>query len=384
MNEKRRITLVLENPNPLFEKWLTEWKEGAKKRGSKMEKTFNYALSNLRKYKLPLASGRECRILKGFGEKLCKMLDDKLKDYGESEENYPQVTKSKTKDGNTSPKDYIPKPRSGGYAIILALYNNCNGTNSSSLTKDEIINLGKHLSDCSFLKPESGKFYTAWSSMRILLQKGLVVKQGKPMRYSLTEKGNSIAEKIAISNIPINQEIQTRFSTLQKCLSIPEVSHTKTSIQNLEVVNLTENSDDETCNQLSNEIDDYSDTLMTLNHKIHLPSIETLKRIIPQSSNLRISPDSCHEKLYASANCSSQNANINNFKSVKKIASASSVLQCKNFKDITEKCLSKGFKKYATCGSVQFSQGSAQEDCFIFEPNSFDVILYVDTQETTG
>lgn len=39
------------------------------------------ALSSLRKYPLILRSGKECRILEGFGPRLCDMLDEKLVNY---------------------------------------------------------------------------------------------------------------------------------------------------------------------------------------------------------------------------------------------------------------------------------------------------------------
>jgi hypothetical protein len=35
----------------------------------------------LRKYPLPLNSGKECIILEGFGDKICKMIDERLKNY---------------------------------------------------------------------------------------------------------------------------------------------------------------------------------------------------------------------------------------------------------------------------------------------------------------
>lgn len=36
------------------------------------------ALSSLRKYPLPLQSGREARILQYFGEQICRQLDERL------------------------------------------------------------------------------------------------------------------------------------------------------------------------------------------------------------------------------------------------------------------------------------------------------------------
>lgn len=80
-NKKRRITVRKKSANPLFEKWLKEWKQEAAGKHSRLESTFNRALYYLRKYPLKFDTGQECKILKGFGNKLCKMLDDKLLAY---------------------------------------------------------------------------------------------------------------------------------------------------------------------------------------------------------------------------------------------------------------------------------------------------------------
>lgn len=67
--------------NPLFEKWLKEWKDEAKKSGSEMHYTFNRALTSLKKFPFKLNSGKECIILENFGSKICQMLDKKLEEF---------------------------------------------------------------------------------------------------------------------------------------------------------------------------------------------------------------------------------------------------------------------------------------------------------------
>jgi crossover junction endonuclease MUS81 len=79
---KKRITVKPKKPpNPLFEKWLEEWKNKAASKGSDMQYCFGKALSSLRKYPLPLKSGRDCGVLNYFGNRLCIMLDHKLAKY---------------------------------------------------------------------------------------------------------------------------------------------------------------------------------------------------------------------------------------------------------------------------------------------------------------
>jgi crossover junction endonuclease MUS81 len=81
-NRKKRVTVKLKKPpNPLFEKWLEEWKNEAVSKGSDLQYCFGRALSSLRKYPLPLKSGRDCGVLDYFGNRLCVMLDRKLAEY---------------------------------------------------------------------------------------------------------------------------------------------------------------------------------------------------------------------------------------------------------------------------------------------------------------
>lgn len=77
----KRIKLKPKNPNPLFEFWLEEWRKEAASRNSNLQYHFSKALAALKKYPLPLKSGKDCIILQHFGTKLCSMLDRKLKEY---------------------------------------------------------------------------------------------------------------------------------------------------------------------------------------------------------------------------------------------------------------------------------------------------------------
>lgn len=76
-----RISLKYNNPNPLFETWLTEFIEEAEKKDSKSQYQLRRALSSLRKYPLPLHTGRDCIILEGFGKGICNLLDQKLEQH---------------------------------------------------------------------------------------------------------------------------------------------------------------------------------------------------------------------------------------------------------------------------------------------------------------
>ncbi|XP_050312727.1 crossover junction endonuclease MUS81 [Anthonomus grandis grandis] len=224
--QKTRITGKLKCPNPLFEQWLISWRDQAMAKESKMQHTFNRALKSLRLYPIPLESGKECKILKGFGDTLCRMLDDKLKEYrahngGEIESqrskggnnkdtdrvitdtvgtkprgNAREVTDEVNKPGGS--KQYVPQYGSGGYAILITLYTeSLKPDYPGYLKKSDIVLLGTpYLDNSSFTKPDPGSRYNAWSSMRTLLSKELVLKKSNPAKFSLTKKGWDLAKKL--------------------------------------------------------------------------------------------------------------------------------------------------------------------------------------------
>lgn len=76
-NQKKKKKGVICH-NQLFISYLKEFKEQASERGEKSAKTYYSAMCNLKKYPLPLQSGKEAIILKSFGPKICSMLDNRL------------------------------------------------------------------------------------------------------------------------------------------------------------------------------------------------------------------------------------------------------------------------------------------------------------------
>uniref|UniRef100_A0A0L8I9R1 Crossover junction endonuclease MUS81 n=2 Tax=Octopus bimaculoides TaxID=37653 RepID=A0A0L8I9R1_OCTBM len=74
-------------------------------------------------------------------------------------------------------KAYVPKYRSGAYAVLLTLFR----SQKECMTKEELIREAQPLSETSF-KSVGDSYYTAWSSVRNLIKKELVVKQNSPAR----------------------------------------------------------------------------------------------------------------------------------------------------------------------------------------------------------
>ncbi|XP_072277415.1 crossover junction endonuclease MUS81 isoform X2 [Pyxicephalus adspersus] len=192
------------------------------------------AISSLKKYPLPLYSGKEAKILQNFGDGICKMLDEKLqKHYAEHgpdapihlhpnlrttvnthpREPSPPLTKStlepslpeglllteqkKKKTDGKKQRKYVPQKRSGGYAVLLTLFkNNKNPNFKGYMTKAELQREAQSLCDKWFTLIDANNKYTAWSSVSTLIQKELVIKTHSPARYSLTEKGVELAQRL--------------------------------------------------------------------------------------------------------------------------------------------------------------------------------------------
>ncbi|CAF0886979.1 unnamed protein product [Adineta steineri] len=71
---KRRLN----SPNDHIMILVKEWYNDAKANGSQTMRCYKKALQSLEKYPLRLETGSDCRILYGFGDKICEMIDKKL------------------------------------------------------------------------------------------------------------------------------------------------------------------------------------------------------------------------------------------------------------------------------------------------------------------
>lgn len=235
--ERKRVTLKHTRPNPLFQSWLQELYEEAVEKDSKLKEMLKEALESISKYPLPLQTGRECAILKGFGKELCAFLDTKLAVYNSQDrhsdidspqdnsqtesnsstdkppriavlidtENIPRVANPQPVPKSKSPKRskaYKPAFRSGGYAILIALLNNHKeNPNSPSLRKEELMEKAQEYSEESFKRPKPGSHYTAWSNMARLISKDLVNKvRRKTTEFSLTSEGMLLAQELLEDN----------------------------------------------------------------------------------------------------------------------------------------------------------------------------------------
>uniref|UniRef100_A0A3P9PNL0 Crossover junction endonuclease MUS81 n=1 Tax=Poecilia reticulata TaxID=8081 RepID=A0A3P9PNL0_POERE len=205
-------------PNPLFLQWLTELRDEAKEKDLKIQYTYQKAINSLNKYPLPLKNAKEAKILKNFGDGICKILDDKLqRHYRQNGAPPPDRTYNNNSSSSNSlapsrkvikttflyfetkkkKREYVPQQRSGGYAVLLTLYRQQQIPGSKGyMFKMELQSEAQPLCDKSFSVPDLGSKYTAWSSVSTLIQKNLLTKTHNPARYSLTDEGLALAERL--------------------------------------------------------------------------------------------------------------------------------------------------------------------------------------------
>ena len=158
----------------------------------------------------------EAQQLDGIGPNICDRLTKKLEEHCKAN-GLPMPKKGKRKrhageelsedilEGDTSApvkkprkkKPYVPALRSGAYALVLAL-SSVPEDSLQSLSKAELQILAQPHCDSSFTVPsEANKFYTAWSSMKTLVEKDLVQEKGRPTRkYHLSDEGWEVARRI--------------------------------------------------------------------------------------------------------------------------------------------------------------------------------------------
>ncbi|KAM5225349.1 crossover junction endonuclease MUS81 isoform 1-T2 [Hipposideros larvatus] len=202
-------------PNPLFVRWLTEWRDEAASRGRRTQFVFQKALRSLRRYPLPLRSGKEAKILLHFGDGLCRMLDQQLQKHRSSdgdhapgssgakspaEEGPPAEVQDSSMPVLAQPKaggsgSYWPARNSGARAVLLLLYReHLNSSGHSFLTKEEL--LQRCAQEAPGVAPGSAR---PWPALRSLLHRNLILRTHQPARYSLTPEGLELAQKLAES-----------------------------------------------------------------------------------------------------------------------------------------------------------------------------------------
>ncbi|KAG0038735.1 Crossover junction endonuclease mus81 [Podila clonocystis] len=168
------------------------------------------AYESMAKYPTPFIHPAEAMCLTGVGPKIVSQLETKLAEHcvanglpmpkaPEEEEEEPRTKKPRKQ------KPYVPGLRTGPYGILLCLLDAKLLDGEGALTKAQIVANGQLYCDCSLVNPDPGKFYTAWSSMKTLLEKNLVYQNAS--KYYMTEQGTEIAKNLRRSAVGIDPNV---------------------------------------------------------------------------------------------------------------------------------------------------------------------------------
>lgn len=207
----------------LYITWLEEDVLAYSIRAQKMAMLYTRALEKLRNYPEPILTPRELIKVPFIGEKIVGQMEKRLATYcKENGYKIPLGTSALQKCANGAKRSksqqdpiaglddervktkrtkrkYVPVKRSGGYAILLSLLqfdSACNG-----MTKDAIIENCTSYCDKSFTaNPSTNQFYSAWSSVKSLLNNELVKVEGRPAHYYLTDEGKELAQNLKVAD----------------------------------------------------------------------------------------------------------------------------------------------------------------------------------------
>eukprot|EP00466_Bigelowiella_natans_P017581 jgi/Bigna1/136419/aug1.33_g11127 len=97
------------------------------------------------------------------------------------------------------PKAYLPRYRSGGYAILVAMAEASQEPEYQGfMTKKEICERGKRHADEPF-ESSYQHYYSSWSSMATLVKHELINRNNtRPVKFHLTSKGHQIAQVLLV------------------------------------------------------------------------------------------------------------------------------------------------------------------------------------------
>lgn len=199
--------------NTLFTEWLELKTDELTKKGSKLAFTYGKALAKIKSHQEPIITAKQLRGIQFVGEKIFMLLCAKLKTH--CADNSLEVPvgfanhivtsvggeRHSELDSDTQPKKrkitkWVPKRRSGSWAILVSLYTK--DLHGKGLSKEDIIAGAASYCDSSFTSnPSARDFYSAWDGIKTLLKRELVDCVGRaPKVYFLTEAGRKMTEII--------------------------------------------------------------------------------------------------------------------------------------------------------------------------------------------
>ncbi|QLG72711.1 hypothetical protein HG535_0D04190 [Zygotorulaspora mrakii] len=208
------------NLKNLYAEWLQELIVELNPRQEQLNLTYEKARRHLLETEGIIFYPKDLKKIKGIGETIMKRLEKKLMQHcQEIGAEFPQprpavessslgkrtttILRSKSFNGGFDepeeqqlPKkkkvSYIPRKRSGGYGILLALLEH--RAILKGISRDDVIKTAQKYCDSS-MDPNfmTKELRGAWSAIHSLKKHDLVLEGGRPRKYSLTEAGVTMA-----------------------------------------------------------------------------------------------------------------------------------------------------------------------------------------------
>ncbi|RKP36400.1 hypothetical protein BJ085DRAFT_14155 [Dimargaris cristalligena] len=202
--------------NPLFLEWIDTWIQEARSRQSKLQFVYRKAYDAMLACPECLNSAQEAKRLNGIGDALVTRLQTRLdKHYLELGQTPPspgaesaqtgtvdaRPPRPPTSNAEPAPRrrrtaaEYVPRYRSGAFSILIALHL-LTVENRFWFAKNDIIRLAQNFCDATFDLSARGNQYTAWSTMKTLVDRELVYRFGNAGQYMLSAPGEVLALKM--------------------------------------------------------------------------------------------------------------------------------------------------------------------------------------------
>ncbi|XP_024970898.1 crossover junction endonuclease MUS81 [Cynara cardunculus var. scolymus] len=161
------------------------------------------ASKNVCSSKTPIKTLKDFSKVKGVGKWILRLMKDFFNTDSDAAENEGMIQRGGRNKGNTQ---YVPQKNSVAYALLITLYRGIANGNDF-MRKQELIDAAEASGlSRSPIMPTAGKgkpgqfgvssdrdWYSGWSCMKKLIDKGLAVKSSCPAKYMLTEQGKEAA-----------------------------------------------------------------------------------------------------------------------------------------------------------------------------------------------
>ncbi|KAJ2763359.1 Crossover junction endonuclease mus81, partial [Coemansia nantahalensis] len=202
--------------NPLFLKWVGEWLAEARRRNAQGQHALKRAYESLQRHPDRIERAQDAMKLPGIGQGTADRLAKRLASWQRENgiavaEPAPAAAAAAVEAGATgrgaqSNRLYVPRYRSGAFALLLGLLKTrCLYGPDYYIPKGELVPLSEQYTDTPFHVGGSSSrggghaggpmVHTAWSGMKTLETKSLAERQSG-VKFSLTDEGLDIALKV--------------------------------------------------------------------------------------------------------------------------------------------------------------------------------------------